>query len=245
MAISRIGEIRGREGEITVGPADAAKPDHPPETHGPKVRAAGRIVLRRPSGKVHWLQVRDWSGTIQVMIGKAQVGDENFALAQCLDLGDIVGVDGELKHTMKGELTIFAENLKLLSKVDRHAARETQGPGRSRTAAAAALPRSDPYRRRARNVSATLEDRAIDPQYAGRSRVRRGRRPDASDDRRRGRRPAVHHPPQRARHRPLPADRPGTASEAADGRRDRAGLRDGPRLSQRRASTPGTIPSSR
>ena len=73
-------------------------------------------MLRRPSGKVHWLQVRDWSGTIQVMIGKAQVGDENFALAQCLDLGDIVGVDGELKRTMKGELTIFAEDLKLLSK---------------------------------------------------------------------------------------------------------------------------------
>ncbi len=135
----RIGEIRGRKSEIGVGPAESAKgdspifvdhgsaavpakigtvprPDHPPEQHGPKVRAAGRIVLRRPSGKVHWLQVRDWSGTIQVMIGKAQVGDENFALAQCLDLGDIVGVDGELKRTMKGELTIFAEALKLLSK---------------------------------------------------------------------------------------------------------------------------------
>ena len=73
-------------------------------------------MLRRPSGKVHWLQIRDWTGTIQVMIGKAQVGDENFALAQCLDLGDIIGVDGELKRTMNGELTIFAEDLKLLSK---------------------------------------------------------------------------------------------------------------------------------
>ena len=72
--------------------------------------------LRRPSGKVHWLQIRDWTGTIQVMIGKNQVGDENFALAQCLDLGDIIGVDGELKRTMKGELTIFAESLKFLTK---------------------------------------------------------------------------------------------------------------------------------
>ena len=132
-----IGEIRGREGEITVEPASEAEAGHPPEQHGPKVRAAGRIVLRRPSGKVHWLQIRDWTGTIQVMIGKAQVGDENFALAQCLDLGDIVGVDGELKRTMKGELTIFAEDLKFLTQVDRHAAREAQGPGRSRTSAAA------------------------------------------------------------------------------------------------------------
>ena len=111
-----IGEIRDREGEITVDAAGGEKGDHPPEQHGPKVRAAGRIVLRRPSGKVHWLQIRDWSGTIQVMLGKSQVGDENFALAQCLDLGDIIGVDGELKRTMKGELTIFAEELKLLSK---------------------------------------------------------------------------------------------------------------------------------
>jgi lysyl-tRNA synthetase, class II len=123
-----IDEIRGREGEITVAPAGGIKGDSPifvdtkigtvppPEMHGPKVRAAGRIVLRRPSGKVHWLQIRDWTGTIQVMIGKAQVGDENFALAQCLDLGDIVGVDGELKRTKTGELTIFAADLKILSK---------------------------------------------------------------------------------------------------------------------------------
>jgi lysyl-tRNA synthetase, class II len=111
-----IGQIRAREAEITVEPAGDCQTGHPPEQHGPKVRAAGRIVLRRPSGKVHWLQVRDWTGTIQVMIGKAQVGDENFALAQCLDLGDMVGVDGELKRTKTGELTIFAEDLKLLTK---------------------------------------------------------------------------------------------------------------------------------
>jgi lysyl-tRNA synthetase, class II len=111
-----IGKIRGREGEITVVPANEAEPGQQPETHGPKVRAAGRIVLRRPSGKVHWLQIRDWTGTVQVMIGKAQVGDEDFALAQCFDLGDIVGVDGELKRTKTGELTIFASDLKILTK---------------------------------------------------------------------------------------------------------------------------------
>ncbi len=109
-------DSRARESEITVEPVGDCQTGHPPEQHGPKVRAAGRIVLRRPSGKVHWLQVRDWTGTIQVMIGKAQVGDENFALAQCLDLGDIIGVDGELKRTMKGELTIFAADLTLLTK---------------------------------------------------------------------------------------------------------------------------------
>jgi lysyl-tRNA synthetase class 2 len=112
----RIGDIRGRDAEIVTDPADPLQPDHSPEQRGPKVRAAGRIVLRRPSGKVHWLQIRDWSGTIQVMIGKNQVGDENFELAKCFDLGDIIGVDGEMKKTRTGELTIFAEKLTYLTK---------------------------------------------------------------------------------------------------------------------------------
>jgi lysyl-tRNA synthetase class 2 len=109
-----IGEIRERIGEIVVTPA--AEEGQHAEEHGPKVRAAGRIVLRRPSGKVHWLQLRDWSGTIQVMIGKNQVGEKNFELAQNFDLGDLIGVDGEFHRTMKGEPTIFAENLHFMSK---------------------------------------------------------------------------------------------------------------------------------
>ncbi|MCE5302678.1 MAG: lysine--tRNA ligase [Planctomycetaceae bacterium] len=111
-----IGAIRALENEITVESAGDCPTGQPPEQHGPKVRAAGRIVLRRPSGKVHWLQLRDWTGTVQVMIGKSQVGDEAFALAQCFDLGDLVGVDGELKRTRTGELTIFAERLTFLTK---------------------------------------------------------------------------------------------------------------------------------
>ncbi len=111
-----IGDIRAREDEIKVEPAGDCETGKPPEQHGPRVRAAGRIVLRRPSGKIHWLQIRDWSGTVQVMIGKTQVGEEDFELAKCFDLGDIVGVDGELKRTRTGELTIFAEDLKFLTK---------------------------------------------------------------------------------------------------------------------------------
>ena len=109
-----IGEIRDRIGEIVVTPP--VEEGQHAEEHGPKVRAAGRIVLRRPSGKVHWLQLRDWSGTIQVMIGKNQVGENNFELAKNFDLGDLIGVDGEFHRTMKGEPTIFAENLHFMSK---------------------------------------------------------------------------------------------------------------------------------
>ena len=82
----------------------------------PSVRIAGRIVLKRGQGKVAFLQVRDWTGTIQVMLGKNQVGEENWKLAGELDLGDLIGVDGGLGLTKTGELTVFATKLTFLSK---------------------------------------------------------------------------------------------------------------------------------
>ncbi len=111
-----IGAIRGRENEIVVEPTGDCQTGKPPEQHGPSVRAAGRIVLQRKAGKLVFLDIRDWTGQVQVMIGKRQVGEENWALTQCFDLGDIVGVDGELKRTKTGELTIFAEDLHFLTK---------------------------------------------------------------------------------------------------------------------------------
>lgn len=85
------------------------------EMVGPQVRAAGRIVLKRDTGKLIFADIRDWTGQIQLFIGKRQVGDD-WALAQCLDLGDIIGVDGRLKRTKTGEWTIFVERLHLLTK---------------------------------------------------------------------------------------------------------------------------------
>ena len=127
-----IGAIRRRLGEVTLvnqasgeripfptGGADLKAfiaEFGPGETDGPQVRAAGRIVLQRPSGKAIFLDLRDWSGQIQALIGKKQVGDDNWAVAQCFDLGDVIGVDGRLGVTRSGELTIFAESLTFLTK---------------------------------------------------------------------------------------------------------------------------------
>ncbi len=111
-----IGEIRAREDEIEVDPAGDCQTGKPPEQHGPKVRAAGRIVLQRKAGKLIFVDIRDWSGQIQLFIGKNQVGEANWELALCFDLGDIIGVDGELKRTKTGELTIFVDSLYFLSK---------------------------------------------------------------------------------------------------------------------------------
>ncbi len=84
----------------------------PPE----RVRVAGRIVLRRGMGKVAFLDLWDWTGRIQVMIGQKQVGEQGWNLAQQLDLGDLLGVDGTFGKTRTGELTIFAEGLHFLGK---------------------------------------------------------------------------------------------------------------------------------
>jgi lysyl-tRNA synthetase class 2 len=83
---------------------------------GPSVRIAGRIVLRRDQGNVHFLQVRDWTGQVQVMLGKKQVGETGWALAKLLDLGDLLGVDGTLGRTRTGELTVFATAIVPLGK---------------------------------------------------------------------------------------------------------------------------------
>jgi lysyl-tRNA synthetase class 2 len=90
--------------------------DHGPgEVTGPDVRAAGRIVLKRSAGKLVFADIRDWTGQIQVLIGKRQVGDD-WVLVENLDLGDIIGVDGSLGRTRTGELTIFATRIHFLTK---------------------------------------------------------------------------------------------------------------------------------
>ncbi len=93
---------------------------------GPTVRAAGRIMLKRDKGKLRFIDIQDWSGKIQLFVGKNQVGEANWDLSACFDLGDIIGVDGQLRRTKTGELTIFVEKLHMMSKAiepppDKHA----------------------------------------------------------------------------------------------------------------------------
>jgi lysyl-tRNA synthetase class 2 len=97
----------------------------PPDASPPlRVRIAGRILRRRIQGKAHFLDLWDWSvhdlpepeARLQVLVGQQQVGETGWALAQLLDLGDLVGVDGTFGRTRRGELTVFAEQLHILAK---------------------------------------------------------------------------------------------------------------------------------
>ncbi|MFM8735344.1 MAG: lysine--tRNA ligase [Pirellulales bacterium] len=100
-----IAGIRGRgEG---VGREDA---------DGPAVRVAGRIMLLRSAGSLVFVDLHDRTGRIQLMLGKKQVGPEIWQIVDCLDLGDIVGVDGRLGWSKTGEMTVFVTHLVFLTK---------------------------------------------------------------------------------------------------------------------------------
>ena len=99
-----------------------------PEGQRPKVRVAGRVVGRRKQGKLYFVDLWDWTTptrtnkqgqerrALQVMIGQKQVGDTGWALAELLDLGDLLGVEGTYGVTRMGEPTVFAERLHYLGK---------------------------------------------------------------------------------------------------------------------------------
>ncbi|MEY4248364.1 MAG: hypothetical protein RIS69_1911, partial [Actinomycetota bacterium] len=84
-----------------------------------EVAIAGRIMLKREQGKLIFGTVRDRSSDIQLFVSKAVIGDEGFADVASLDLGDWVGVYGNVMTTRKGELSIKVSRLELLSKAVR------------------------------------------------------------------------------------------------------------------------------
>ena len=83
------------------------------------VTVAGRIMLKRDSGKLIFAAIRDRSGDVQLFVSKAVIGDEGFAAVKALDLGDWVGVQGTVMTTRKGELSVKPDGVELLSKAVR------------------------------------------------------------------------------------------------------------------------------
>jgi len=83
-----------------------------------RARCAGRIVLLRDIGKLIFLTLRDSSGTIQIGLSQKLLATEasGWPLAKLLELGDIIGAAGQLGKTKTGEITIWVDELTLLSK---------------------------------------------------------------------------------------------------------------------------------
>ncbi len=77
---------------------------------------AGRVMTKRVMGKAGFIHLQDTKGQIQIYIRKNDVGDDAFAYFEELDLGDIIGVNGTVFKTNKGELSIHASELVHLTK---------------------------------------------------------------------------------------------------------------------------------
>ena len=89
----------------------------PNETDSGKLVAlAGRMMSKRVMGKASFAHLRDDKGDIQLYVRRDELGDEAYAAFKKLDVGDIIGVKGEVFRTKTGELSVRATELTLLAK---------------------------------------------------------------------------------------------------------------------------------
>lgn len=86
------------------------------EFEGKTVRLAGRLMARRIQGKAGFCDIQDQDGRIQSYVRKDELGEENFAEFKTYDIGDIIGVEGEVFTTKTGEISVKAKNTVLLTK---------------------------------------------------------------------------------------------------------------------------------
>ena len=86
------------------------------QLEGKEVSVAGRVVSFRPMGKASFAHVQDPSGRIQVYIKAETVGQDIYNQVDALDIGDIIGVRGDISKTRTGEVTVFAKSFQILAK---------------------------------------------------------------------------------------------------------------------------------
>ncbi|MBP3610272.1 MAG: lysine--tRNA ligase [Lachnospiraceae bacterium] len=86
------------------------------ELKGTVVRIAGRMMSKRVMGKASFCNIQDKPGNIQVYVARDSVGEEPYAEFKKFDVGDIVGIEGEVFETKTGEKSIHATQITLLTK---------------------------------------------------------------------------------------------------------------------------------
>jgi len=86
------------------------------DLEGDVVTIAGRIMAKRGHGKASFIHIQDKDGRIQSYVRQDRVGDELYEIFKTFDIGDIIEITGEVFKTKKGEVTVKADNIRLLSK---------------------------------------------------------------------------------------------------------------------------------
>lgn len=90
--------------------------DNYDELEGKQVSVAGRMMSKRVMGKASFCNVQDLKGNIQSYVARDSVGEENYKEFKKLDVGDVIGIEGEVFRTKTGEISIHASHVTLLSK---------------------------------------------------------------------------------------------------------------------------------
>jgi lysyl-tRNA synthetase, class II len=104
-------------GRVDIAAARAAGESlEPGETGAEVVRVAGRLAARRGQGKLAFLDLEDRSGRIQLWASRDRLGEDAMAALLDLDLGDILGVNGPVARTRRGELSVAVDEAVLLAK---------------------------------------------------------------------------------------------------------------------------------
>ncbi len=101
-----LAEIRKDFDNLEVGEAKE-------ETH---FKVAGRLMTKRPMGKAAFFNIQDQSSNMQVYLRKDEISEEAKKAFQLVDLGDIVGIEGFVFKTKKGELSLHCKNFQILCK---------------------------------------------------------------------------------------------------------------------------------
>ena len=83
--------------------------EHFEEMEGKKVSLAGRLMAIRGQGKVSFMELMDLKGRIQLFFKIDVLGEENFKRKKLLDIGDIIGISGEVFRTQRGQISVRVE----------------------------------------------------------------------------------------------------------------------------------------
>lgn len=86
------------------------------EMEGKTVSVAGRMMLKRVMGKASFCNIQDLNGNIQAYVARDNIGTDSYADFKKFDIGDIIGIKGEVFKTKTGEISIHATEVVLLSK---------------------------------------------------------------------------------------------------------------------------------
>jgi lysyl-tRNA synthetase class 2 len=101
-----VGELRSRYAELATDTVT-----------GDQVSVTGRVVLSRIGGKLCFATIQEWDGQVQIMMSLDKLGAERLAAWKAdIDLGDLVGVTGEVISSRRGELSVLADSFEITAK---------------------------------------------------------------------------------------------------------------------------------